>query len=73
MVNNMARLQADLRFFEQELERERDPFRRILLLRQIRDIKQEILNLLRQQRAREARILQNLQDLLNTATKNKKW
>jgi hypothetical protein len=46
----MDRLERDLIFFELKLERERDPFRRNLLLGQIRDIEEQILADLRRQR-----------------------
>ena len=68
----MDRLEADLRFFRQELENERDQFRRNLLLGQIRDVDQQILNLLRAERVRVERENQNLQDALNEAIKMKK-
>ena len=68
----MERLQQDLRFFQRELETERNQFRRNLLLGQIRDINQEILNLLRAERAVVERQNRNLQDALNIAMKMKK-
>jgi hypothetical protein len=76
MANNrnekMERLEQDLRFFQQELANERDQFRRNLLLGQIRDVEQEILNLLRQERAEVERQNKNLQDMLEYAMKMKK-
>jgi|688.fasta_scaffold26703_1 hypothetical protein len=44
------------RFFKQELERETDPFRRNLLLQQIRDVEQRILDRLNEQRAQVSSI-----------------
>ena len=68
----MERLEQDLRFFRRELETERNQFRRNLLLGQIRDIQQEIVNLLRAERAQVERQNRNLQDALNMAIKMKK-
>jgi hypothetical protein len=68
----MERLEQDLRFFRQELENEHDPFRRNLLLSQIRDVEQEIVNLLRQQRAQVERENRNLREALEDAMKKKK-
>ena len=70
----MRNLEQDLRFFEQELERERDPFRRNLILGQICEIKQEILNNLRRERAQAERENRNLQEALEAAIQmKKKW
>ena len=68
----MDRLEEDLRFFEQQLETERNPFLRNLILGQIRDIKQQMLNILRQQRLLLQRQNQNLQDALEHAKSIKK-
>ena len=68
----MDRLETDLRFFRQELENERDQFRRNLLLGQIRDVQQQILNTLRAERIRVERQNQNLEDALNEAKQMKK-
>ena len=68
----MDRLQRDLRFFEQELERERDPFRRNLLLGQIGTIKQQILADLRRERIQLERENDNFEQELETAIKMKK-
>ena len=68
----MERLEQDLLYFRRELETERDPFRRILLLGQIRDVEQDILNLLFQERIQAERENKNLQDALDFAMKMKK-
>ena len=68
----MDRLEEDLRFFRLQLENEHDQFMRNILLGQIRDIEQQILNLLRQQRARLEQENNNLEDLLNLGMKMKK-
>ena len=68
----MERLEADRRFFTQQLAIERDQFRRNLILGQIRDIDVQILHLLRQERARVERENQNLEEMLNFAIKMKK-
>ena len=68
----MERLEQDLLYFRRELETERDPFRRILLLGQIRDVEQDILNLLVQERIQAERENKNLQDALDYAIKMKK-
>ena len=68
----MERLEQDLLYFRRELETERDPFRRILLLGQIRDVEQDILNLLVQERIQAERENKNLQDALDFAMKMKK-
>ena len=65
----MDRLEQDLRYFKLELERERDPFRRNLLLVQIRDTEQKILNLMRQESARLARENQNMTEALDMIKK----
>ena len=70
MVNNMDRLEEDLRYFRQQLEVERDPFRRNLIIGQIRDVEAEILNLLRQERQQLER--ENLKDALELAKRMKK-
>ena len=68
----MERLEADRRFFTQQLAIERNQFRRNLILGQIRDIDVQILHLLRQERARVERENQNLEEMLNFAIKMKK-
>ena len=68
----MDRLEEDLRFFRLQLENEHNQFMRNILLGQIRDVEQQILNLLRQQRARLERENKNLEDLLNLGMKMKK-
>ena len=68
MVNNMDRLEEDLRYFRQQLEVERDPFRR----NQIRNVEAEILNLLRQERQQLERENRNLEDALELAKRMKK-
>jgi hypothetical protein len=72
----MDRLKKDLHFFEQELAKEtkeeNNQYRKILLLRQIRDIKQEICNLLRVERKQAERENRNLTDALNKALAMKK-
>ena len=72
MVNNMDRLEEDLRYFRQQLEVERDPFRRNLIIGQIRDVEAEILNLLRQERQQLERENRNLEDALELAKRMKK-
>jgi phage shock protein A len=68
----MRNFERDLRFFERELEKEEDPFKRNLLLGQIRDIKMEILQNLRRERAQVERENRNLQDALESCLKAKK-
>jgi phage shock protein A len=68
----MRNFERDLRFFEGELEKEEDPFKRNLLLGQIRDIKMEILQNLRRERAQVERENRNLQDALESCLKAKK-
>ena len=48
----MERHERDLRFFKYQLERENNPFRRNLLLREIARVEQQILDLMRQERDR---------------------
>ena len=72
ICSTMERLEEDLRFFRQELARERDPFHRNLLLGQIRDVEQEIYNRLHRERMELERQNQNLQDALNLAKMMKK-
>jgi protein subunit release factor B len=68
----MRNFEQDLRFFEQELERERDPFRRNLLLKQICDIKKEIYKEVREERAKLERENKNFSEALDAVTKTKK-
>ena len=68
----MERLEADLRFFRQQLAQERDPFLRNLLLGQIRGVEQDIYNLLHQERLELERQNRNLQEMLEFAKKIKK-
>ena len=72
MVNNMDRLEEDLRYFRQQLEVERDPFRRNLIIGQIRDVEAEILNLLQQERQQLECENRNLEDALELAKRMKK-
>ena len=51
----MERNEKDLTFFKRALEEEDDPERRRLLLVQIREVEIEILNRLREERARVQR------------------
>jgi len=48
----MERHEQDLRFFKYQLERENNPFRRNLVLREIARVEQQILDLMRQERDR---------------------
>jgi hypothetical protein len=66
------RLERDLRYFKQELENERDQFRRNLLMQQIRDVERQIVNILTQERAEAQRKYLNLLDALNSAMQKKK-
>ncbi|WP_353079888.1 hypothetical protein [Flavobacterium sp.] len=68
----MRNFEQDLRFFEQELERERDRFRRNLLLKQICDIKKEMYKEVREERAQLERENKNFSDALDAVTKTKK-
>ena len=68
----MDRLEKDLKFFTLEYEKEKNSFRKNLLLSQIRDIKQEQLNLLKEERRRCEIQNRNLQEALDFAMKMKK-
>ena len=68
----MSNFEQDLRFFEQELERERDRFRRNLLLKQICDIKKEMYKEVREERAQLERENKNFSDALDAVMKTKK-
>ena len=68
----MPSLEDDLRYFENELANERDQFRRNLILSQIRDIKQQQLNLLIMQRKRLEKQNKNLEEALEWAKKKPK-
>ena len=48
----MDKFEQDLRFFRYELERERDPFRRNLLLREIARVERLLLDHMREERNR---------------------
>ena len=69
----MDRTEKDLTFFERALEEEEDPERRRLLLVQIRDVKLEILNRVRQERARVRRENELMQQALDKLEADKKW
>ena len=63
----MEKLERDLAYFKQALEKERDPERRRLLLQQIRDVEVDILALLTARREavqRENRYMQEALDRL---------
>ena len=68
----MEKNENDLTFFKLALEQERDPQRRMLLLQQIRDVKQEILQRVREERARVQRENENMQKALDEYEANKK-
>ena len=61
----MDKLERDLTFFELSLEGEENLDRRRLILQQILDIKTQILNLTRQERARVQRENQIMQEALD--------
>ena len=68
---SMDRLEQDLRFFKQELEGEKNLFRRQLLTRQILDVELKIHKLLLQEREEAARQHKNLKDALEKKEKSK--
>ena len=51
-------------YFKQELERETDPFRRNLLLQEIRRVEQRILELMREERMRIEQENRNMETAL---------
>ena len=57
----MDRLEADLRYFRMELERELDPFRRRLLMERIAITQQRVLDLLQQERQELERQTANME------------
>ena len=57
----MDRLEADLRYFRMELEREQDPFRRRLLLERIVITERRLLDLMRQERQELERQTANME------------
>ena len=68
----MERLEHDLRYFKQELERENDPFRRNLLLVEIRNVETRIVDLLKERKAqlqRENKIMQAVMDKIDKEAK----
>ena len=70
----MHRLEQDLRFFKFELEREHNPFRRNLVLRQIARVEEEILRLMRQERERidqENRIMERFLEIVRKREEEK--
>ena len=69
MEQQMERLEQDLRFFKQELERERNPFRRNLLLERIAYTEQRILDLLIEERTRLDRENRNMEIALSIIQK----
>ena len=65
----MDRLKQDLLFFKFELERETDPFRRNLVLRQIARVEQQILRLMIQERERIDQQNRNMERFLEIIRK----
>ena len=65
----MDRLERDLRYFKLELSREQDPFRRNLLLTEIRNTEQKILDLMREESARLSRENRNMEEALDMLQK----
>lgn len=68
----MERLEKDLRYFQLQLANEKDSFRRILLLDQIRNVKEQIHYLCRQEVEQLERENKNLSDAIEGAMKKKK-
>ena len=64
-TTTMDKLERDLTFFKLSLEGEENLDRRRLILQQILDIKTQILNLTRQERARVQRENQIMQEALD--------
>ena len=72
----MDRLDRDLTFFTRELERERDSFRRTLLLCQICRVESQILASMRAERAeleRQNRNMEEFLELVRERQTEKKW
>ena len=70
----MHRLEQDLLFFKFELEREHNPFRRNLVLRQIARVEEDILRLMRQERERidqENRIMERFLEIVRKREEEK--
>ena len=70
----MHRLEQDFLFFKFELEREHNPFRRNLVLRQIARVEEEILRLMRQERERidqENRIMERFLEIVRKREEEK--
>ena len=70
----MHKLEQDLRFFKFELEREHNPFRRNLVLRQIARVEEEILRLMRQEREQidqENRIMERFLEIVRKREEEK--
>ena len=65
----MDRLKQDLLFFKFELERETDPFRRNLVLRQIARVEQQILHLMIQEREKIDQQNRNMERFLEIIRK----
>ena len=65
----MDRLKQDLLFFKSELERETDPFRRNLVLRQIARVEQQILRLMIQEREKIDQQNRNMERFLEIIRK----
>lgn len=60
----MDRLNRDLTFFRRELEKEKDPLRRELILEQMVEVEKSILEILREERRQAERENRNLQEAL---------
>ena len=61
----MDKFEQDLRYFRYELERENDPFRRNLLLREIARVERLILDHMREERSRIDRENRNMEAALD--------
>ena len=61
----MDRFEQDLKYFKYELERENDPFRRNLLLREIARVERLILDHMREERSRIDRENRNMEAALD--------
>jgi hypothetical protein len=64
-TSTMDKLNRDLHYFEQELQRENDHFRRNLLLQEIVRVKREMVILQQQEITRETQEIDNLRRALD--------
>ena len=68
----LKRICFSFSYFKQELERETDPFRRNLLLQEIRRVMQQIVELTQEERMRREQVNRNMETAVAMLKEQKK-